>query len=212
MPKASSSSTQPQPHRSGPTSHDTAATAMRSMTYSRRPTASSCAAEWPRPHKRLKQRRTFTGSRQTSSRTTAARCNVQHGSKRLSDSPSLKCGATSALESIELREALASLSRREQQLLWLVYAEGFSHKEVASIMKLSQASVRVLTFRARKKLKRVLVRERTPVHETPPPRERTARESSGRCTRSAHARVLAGNRGATGPDPQCPLDSADRSI
>lgn len=64
---------------------------------------------------------------------------------------------TSALESIELREALASLSRREQQLLWLVYAEGFSHEEVASIMKLSQASVRVLTFRARQKLKRVLV-------------------------------------------------------
>jgi len=64
---------------------------------------------------------------------------------------------TSALESIELREALANLSKREQQLLWLVYAEGFSHREVASIMKLSQASVRVLTFRARKKLKRILV-------------------------------------------------------
>ena len=64
---------------------------------------------------------------------------------------------TTALESIELREALANLSRREQQLLWLVYAEGFSHREVASIMKLSQASVRVLTFRARKKLKRILV-------------------------------------------------------
>ena len=63
---------------------------------------------------------------------------------------------TTALENIELREALANLSRREQQLLWLVYAEGFSHREVASIMKLSQASVRVLTFRARKKLKRIL--------------------------------------------------------
>jgi RNA polymerase sigma-70 factor (ECF subfamily) len=61
------------------------------------------------------------------------------------------------LESIELRAALANLSRREQQLLWLVYAEGFSHREVASIMKLSQASVRVLTFRARKKLQRILV-------------------------------------------------------
>lgn len=65
--------------------------------------------------------------------------------------------STAALENIELREALANLSRREQQLLWLVYAEGFSHREVAHIMKLSQASVRVLTFRARKKLKRILV-------------------------------------------------------
>ena len=71
--------------------------------------------------------------------------------------PVAQLRATSALESIELREALASLSRREQQLLWLVYAEGFSHREVASIMKLSQASVRVLTFRARKKLKHILI-------------------------------------------------------
>lgn len=52
----------------------------------------------------------------------------------------------------ELREALGELSVREQQLLWLIYAEGFSHKEVASIMKVSQASVKVLAFRARKKL------------------------------------------------------------
>lgn len=66
---------------------------------------------------------------------------------------------TTALENIELRAALANLSKREQQLLWLVYAEGFSHREVARIMKLSQASVRVLTFRARQKLKRILVPE-----------------------------------------------------
>ena len=69
---------------------------------------------------------------------------------------------TTALENSELREALANLSKREQQLLWLVYAEGFSHREVASIMKLSQASVRVSTFRARKKLKRILVPEEDP--------------------------------------------------
>ncbi len=57
-------------------------------------------------------------------------------------------------ESIELREALRTLSKREQQLLWLLYAEAFTHKEVASIMKLSRASVRVLAFRARTKLAR----------------------------------------------------------
>ena len=51
-----------------------------------------------------------------------------------------------------LRDALGSLSRREQQLLWLLYAEEFAHKEVARIMGLSPASVRVLSFRARKKL------------------------------------------------------------
>ena len=56
----------------------------------------------------------------------------------------------------QLREALRSLSDREQRLLWLIYAEGFSHKEVASIMNVSQASVKVLAFRARRKLAKLL--------------------------------------------------------
>ena len=55
-------------------------------------------------------------------------------------------------EGIALRRALRKLSKREQQMLWLLYAEGFAHKEVASIMKLNRASIRVLAFRARKKL------------------------------------------------------------
>lgn len=70
--------------------------------------------------------------------------------------PTVRTPSTTALENIELREALANLSKREHQLLWLIYAEGFSHKEVARIMKLRQASVRVLAFRARKKLERIL--------------------------------------------------------
>ena len=55
-------------------------------------------------------------------------------------------------EDVALRDALRRLSDREQQLLWLLYAEGFAHKEVARIMNLRTASVRVLAFRARKKL------------------------------------------------------------
>ncbi len=57
-----------------------------------------------------------------------------------------------AEDNLALRNALLSLSKREQQLLWLLYAEGFSHKEVATIMKVNSGSVRVLAFRARKKL------------------------------------------------------------
>lgn len=59
-------------------------------------------------------------------------------------------------EGIALRSALRSLSKREQQLLWILYAEGFSHKEAASIMGVSSGSVRVMAFRARKKLARRL--------------------------------------------------------
>lgn len=61
-------------------------------------------------------------------------------------------GQLPSVEGMALRRALRTLSKREQQLLWLLYAEGFAHKEVAAVMKISHASVRVLAFRARKKL------------------------------------------------------------
>ena len=59
---------------------------------------------------------------------------------------------------LALREGLRTLSKREQQMLWLLYAEGFSHKEVAGIMSLNRRSVRVLAFRARRKLSKYLTR------------------------------------------------------
>ena len=65
---------------------------------------------------------------------------------------------TSVAEILALREGLRTLSKREQQMLWLLYAEGFSHKEVARIMNLKRRSVRVLAFRARKKLSEYLTR------------------------------------------------------
>ena len=61
-------------------------------------------------------------------------------------------------EILALREALRTLSKREQQMLWLLYAEGFSHREVAGIMNLRRRSVRVLAFRARKKLSEYMTR------------------------------------------------------
>jgi RNA polymerase sigma-70 factor (ECF subfamily) len=44
------------------------------------------------------------------------------------------------------------LKPQEQNLLWLAYVEGFNHQEVATALGLSEKSVRVLLFRARKKL------------------------------------------------------------
>ena len=43
------------------------------------------------------------------------------------------------------------LKPREQTLLWLAYVEGFDHREIALALQLSEKSVRVLLFRARKK-------------------------------------------------------------
>jgi RNA polymerase sigma-70 factor (ECF subfamily) len=44
------------------------------------------------------------------------------------------------------------LKPREQALLWMAYVEGFDHREIASALQLGERSVRVLLFRARKKL------------------------------------------------------------
>jgi RNA polymerase sigma-70 factor (ECF subfamily) len=49
--------------------------------------------------------------------------------------------------------AWGALSQREQQLLWLAYAEEFSHAEIADITGLAPGSIKVLLSRARARLK-----------------------------------------------------------
>lgn len=58
--------------------------------------------------------------------------------------------------------AWASLTRRQQQLLWLAYVEEFTHAEIAAICTVSAASVRVLLSRARGVLAPQLIEE--PAH------------------------------------------------
>lgn len=53
----------------------------------------------------------------------------------------------------------ARLKPQEQALLWLAYVEGFDHREVASALQLREKSVRVLLFRARKKLASLLTNQ-----------------------------------------------------
>jgi RNA polymerase sigma-70 factor (ECF subfamily) len=52
----------------------------------------------------------------------------------------------------DLLRAMAHLKPREQQMLWLAYAQGESHKDIAHVLGLKSASVRLLLFRARRKL------------------------------------------------------------
>jgi RNA polymerase sigma-70 factor (ECF subfamily) len=58
-----------------------------------------------------------------------------------------------------LRLALRELSPRQRKLLWLVYAEGFTHAEVSRVLGIASGSVRVLLHRARKRLERSLAPE-----------------------------------------------------
>jgi len=55
-----------------------------------------------------------------------------------------------------LGRAFMHLRPRERQLLWLAYAEGSTHREIAEITGLGSASIRLLLFRARRKLARLL--------------------------------------------------------
>ncbi|HUX45791.1 MAG TPA: RNA polymerase sigma factor [Terracidiphilus sp.] len=66
-----------------------------------------------------------------------------------------------ALDSqILLGPALALLRPRDRQLLWLAYAEGYSHREIAEVTGLASAGIRLLLFRARRKLAALLQEER----------------------------------------------------
>jgi len=55
-----------------------------------------------------------------------------------------------------LGPALAQLRPRDRQILWLAHAEGYSHREIAEITGLASPSIRLLLFRARRKIARLL--------------------------------------------------------
>ena len=55
-----------------------------------------------------------------------------------------------------LGPALARMRPRDRQLLWLAHAENYSHREIAEITGLHVASIRLLLFRARREMARLL--------------------------------------------------------
>jgi RNA polymerase sigma-70 factor (ECF subfamily) len=58
-----------------------------------------------------------------------------------------------------LSNALRGLKPREREILWLAYAQGSSHKEIAEMLGLKSGSIRLMLFRARKKLAGFLRRQ-----------------------------------------------------
>jgi RNA polymerase sigma-70 factor, ECF subfamily len=58
-----------------------------------------------------------------------------------------------------LGRAMECMRPRERQILWLAYAEGATHREIAEITGLHSASIRLLLFRARNKMAKHLRRQ-----------------------------------------------------
>jgi RNA polymerase sigma-70 factor (ECF subfamily) len=53
-------------------------------------------------------------------------------------------------------EALAALGERDRKLLWLAYAEEWKHREIAGVLGVGTASVKVLLHRARHRFQQIL--------------------------------------------------------
>lgn len=71
-------------------------------------------------------------------------------------SPSEAHTAERAAARIDLSRAMDHLKPRERSLLWLAYAQGWSHEEIAAALGLKTASLKPMLFRARHRLATLL--------------------------------------------------------
>jgi len=55
-------------------------------------------------------------------------------------------------EESDMMRVFRNLKPQERALLWLAYVEGYDHREIATVLNLSAVSIKVLLFRARRKL------------------------------------------------------------
>jgi RNA polymerase sigma-70 factor (ECF subfamily) len=61
-------------------------------------------------------------------------------------------GPADAEQRTDVRRAMGRLKPRERALLWLAYAQGSSHSEIADVLGVKTGSIKQLLFRARRKL------------------------------------------------------------
>ena len=74
------------------------------------------------------------------------------GDSRVDATPAAAIEADRAVRRLDLARAMEHMKPRERSLLWLAYAQGCSHEEIAAVLGLKKASLKALLFRARKRL------------------------------------------------------------
>jgi RNA polymerase sigma-70 factor (ECF subfamily) len=86
--------------------------------------------------------------------------NVAHAPEGADDieraDPQSADAANGAVRRLDLARSMARLKPRERDLLWLAYAQGSSHKEIAETLGLKTGSIKLLLFRARRRLAEML--------------------------------------------------------
>ena len=70
--------------------------------------------------------------------------------------PTSRPGDLNTEQRADLGRALAQLKPRQRDALWLAYAEGASHEEIGRALGVKTNSVKLLLFRARRKLANIL--------------------------------------------------------
>ena len=60
---------------------------------------------------------------------------------------------------IVIRKAMKNLNNDYRQVLWLIYFEGLSNKETASVMGKTIHNIETIVYRARQSLKSELIKE-----------------------------------------------------
>jgi RNA polymerase sigma-70 factor (ECF subfamily) len=64
--------------------------------------------------------------------------------------------AAHVADRVDVSRAMARLKPRDRSMLWLAYAQGSTHEEIAQILGLKAGSIKLMLFRARRRLAALL--------------------------------------------------------
>jgi RNA polymerase sigma-70 factor (ECF subfamily) len=72
------------------------------------------------------------------------------------DPDSMRDPAAHVADRLDVSRAMARLKPRDRSMLWLAYAQGSTHEEIAAILGLKAGSIKLMLFRARRRLAALL--------------------------------------------------------
>jgi RNA polymerase sigma-70 factor (ECF subfamily) len=72
------------------------------------------------------------------------------------DPRSPRDAAARIADRVDVARAMAQLKPRDRSMLWLAYAQGSTHQEIADILGLNPRSIKLMLFRARRRLAALL--------------------------------------------------------
>jgi RNA polymerase sigma-70 factor (ECF subfamily) len=79
-----------------------------------------------------------------------------HGASQDAEQVAIGDHGAATEQRTDFSKAMSYLNPRERAMLWLAYAEGASHQEIATALGLRPASMKLLLFRARRRLAALL--------------------------------------------------------